>query len=281
MAEARIILIGTTLSEEIGVIQLQSEGVRSIAVLKLCQRLLSRFETPNMADMVIYDLETTGINPKNANIVEIAAKRLNVIGNEIESFERLVKPPGGYIPPSVTRVHGISTEDVKDEPSIEIVLPEFCSFIQDRILIGHNVLGMIIQFSNVTLKTYLKRNLSNPHYDTLVTARKLFPRQRRGIEALAEKFGIEHGQLHRAMEDVEANRQIFKELIRIDLQKREVKSLTEFLPLVGVSILSKTDAPDERNVLTEVSAFLNAAKRFVKAHHSTLPDDLLLDPTDK
>lgn len=276
-AEARTILIGSTISKKSDVIQLGAGGIRSIAALKLCQRLLSRFETPNMADMVIYDLETTGINPKNANIVEIAAKRLNVIGNEIESFERLVKPPGGYIPPSVTRVHGISTEDVKDAPSIEIVLPEFCSFIQDRILIGHNVTKYDNPILERDLKTYLKRGLLNPHYDTLVTARKLFPRQRRGIEALAEKFGIEHGQLHRAMEDVEANQQIFKELIRIDLQKREVKSLTEFLPLVGVSILSKTDAPDERNVLTEVSAFLNAAKRFVKAHQSVMLDDLPFD----
>ena len=277
---ARTILIGTV-SEEIGVIQLQSEGVRSIAALKLCQRLLSRFETPNMADMVIYDLETTGVNTKIANIVEIAAKRLNVIGNEIESFQRLVRPPGGYIPPAVTRVHGISTEDVKDEPSIEIVLPEFCSFIQDRILIGHNVARYDNPILERDLQTYLKRNLPNPYYDTLVTARKLLPRQRRGIDALAEKFGIEHGRLHRAMEDVETNRLIFKELIRIDLQKREVKSLTELLPLVGLGILSKIGVPDERNDLTEVSAFLNAAKRFVKAHHSTFPDDLPFDSIEK
>ena len=278
---ARTILIGNTIADGIGRIQLGANSVWSITALKLCQRLLSRFETPNMADMVIYDLETTGINPKNANIVEIAAKRLNVIGNEIESFERLVKPPGGYIPPSVTRVHGISTEDVKDEPSIEIVLPEFCSFIQDRILIGHNVARYDNPILERDLQTYLKRNLLNPHYDTLVTARKLLPRQRRGIDALAEKFGIEHGRLHRAMEDVETNRLIFKELIRIDLQKREVKSLTEFLPLVGVGILSKAAVPDKRNVLTEVSAFLNAAKRFVKAHHSTLSDNLPFDSTEK
>ena len=61
-------------------IQLDSGGMRSIVALKLCQGLLNRFETPNMSDMVIYDLETTGVNIKNANIVEIAAKRLNVIG---------------------------------------------------------------------------------------------------------------------------------------------------------------------------------------------------------
>ena len=279
--KARTILIGSTNSEQSDVIQLGSSEIRSIAALKLCQRLLSRFETPNMADMVIYDLETTGVNPKNANIVEIAAKRLNVIGNEVEQHYRLVKPPGGYIHPSVTRIHGISTEDVKDAPSIEMVLPEFCSFIQDRILIGHNITQYDNPILERDLKEYLNRSLLNPYYDTLVTARKLLPRQRRGIEALAEKFGIEHKKLHRAIEDVEVNRKIFKELIKIDLQKREVKSLTEFLPFVGVSILAKTDAADESDTLTEASAFLNAAKRFVKTHHSTLPDDLPFDSTEK
>lgn len=279
--ETRTILIGTTQSEESGAIKLQSEGVRSIAALKLCQRLLSRFETPNMSDMVIYDLETTGVNPKSANIVEIAAKRLNVIGNEIESYHRLVKPPGGYIPRSVTRVHGISTEDVKNEPSIEIVLPEFCSFIQDRILIGHNVARYDNPILERDLQTYLKRNLRNPHYDTLITARKLLPRQRHSIEALAEKFSIQHDKLHRAMKDVEANRLIFKQLIKTDLQKREVKSLTEFLPLIGVAIHAKAAVPDERITNTEISAFLNAVKRYVKAYHTNLFDELPLESIEK
>ena len=278
--QARKILIGSMQSIPSNVIQLGSGENHSIDALKLCQRLLSRFETPNMSDMVIYDLETTGVNIKNANIVEIAAKRLNVIGNEVEEFHRLVKPPGGYIPQSVTKVHGISTEDVKDAPSIEIVLPEFCSFIQDRILIGHNVAEYDNPILERDLQDYLKRNLTNPYYDTLVTARKLLPRQRRGIEALAEKFGIQHSQLHRAMEDVEVNRQIFKELIRMDLQKREVKSLTEFLPYVGISLLSKFD-DDKHRTLTEESSFLNAAKRYVKAHQPAFPDDIPFDVPEK
>ena len=278
--ETRTILIGSTLTEQSDLIQLGSGGVRSIVALKLCQGLLNRFETPNMADMVIYDLETTGVNIKNANIVEIAAKRLNVIGNEVEEFHRLVKPPGGYIPPSVTRVHGISTDDVRDAPSIEMVLPEFCSFIQDRILIGHNVARYDNPILERDLLTYLKLSLTNPYYDTLETARRLLPRQRRGIEALAEKFGIEHNTLHRAMEDVEVNRQIFKELIRIDSRKREVKSLAEFLPLIGISILDKSEIDTEAKSLTQESPFLNAAIRYVKSNEISLQDDIPLDLTE-
>ena len=286
--DTRIILIGTANTADGDVIHLETEGVRSIVALKLCQRLINRYESPNMADMVVYDLETTGINPKTAEIVEIAAHRLSLIGDEVERYHCLVKPPGGYIPRAATRVHGIDMETIKDSPGIEAVLPEFYGFIHDRILIGHNV----AEYDNLILardlRRHLKRNLSAPHYDTLVTARRLFPRQRCNMGALAEKFGIEHGRLHGALEDVSVNREIFKELIKIDAYKREVKSLTELLPLVGLGILAKTEvSPAEettgiptRDTLTETDVFLNAAKRFVQRHNTKLPDRFPLEASE-
>ena len=264
-----------------------------------------------MADMVVYDLETTGINPKTAEIVEIAAHRLSVIGDEVERYHCLVKPPGGHIPRSATRIHQIDAETVKDSPGIELVLPEFFGFIQNRILIGHNVAEYDNPILARDLSRYLKTGLSAPHYDTLVTARRLFPRQRCSMGALAEKFEIEHGRLHGALEDVSVNREIFKELIKIDAYKREVKSLAELLPLVGVGILAKTEASrpeiaptketetsrpeiaptketetsqqevaDTRDTLTETDVFLNAAKRFVQTHNAVLPDRLPLEASE-
>ncbi len=283
--DARTVLIGTADTINTDAIHLGAEGARSITALKLCQRLINRFESPNMADMVVYDLETTGINPKTAEIVEIAAQRLSVIGDEIERFYRLVKPPGGRIPRAATRIHRIDAETVKDSPGIELVLPELMGFIQDRILIGHNVAGYDNPILARDLRRYLRRDLSAPHYDTLATARRLFPRQRCSMGALAEKFGIEHGRLHGALEDVTVNREIFKELIKIDAYKREVKSLAELLPLVGVGILAKAAAsasevaPTE-GTLTETDAFLNAAKRFTQTHGPELPDRFPLEATE-
>ena len=280
--DTRTILIGTAEPVNTDVIHLGDEVVRSIAALKLCQRLINRFESPNMADMIVYDLETTGINPKTAEIVEIAAHRLNAIGNKVEEYRSYVKPPGGYIPRSATRVHGIKEADVQNAPGIEIVLPELLGFIQDRILIGHNV----AEYDNLILardlRRYLDRNLAAPHYDTLTTARRLFPRQRCSMGALAEKFGIEHEGLHNASEDVKVNREIFKELIKIDAYKREIKSLTELLPFVGIGILAKTEASESKTgeTLTETGVFLNAAKRFVQTHTVELPDRLSLDAAE-
>ena len=280
----RTILMGTAAAVNTDVIYLGAESVRSITALKLCQRLINRFESPNMADMVVYDLETTGINPKRAEIVEIAAQRLSLIGDEVEQFYSLVKPPGGRIPYSATRIHRITEEDVENAPEIEMVLPELVGFIQDRILIGHNVAEYDNLILGRDLRRYLKTDLSAPHYDTLATARRLFPRQRCNMGALAEKFEIEHDHLHGALEDVRVNREIFKELIKIDSYKREVKSLTELLPLVGVGILAKTQgsSPEDTptaETLTESEALLNAAKRFVQTHNVGLPDPLPLEAT--
>ncbi|RKU38486.1 hypothetical protein C6496_06675 [Candidatus Poribacteria bacterium] len=278
--DARTILIGTADGINTDAIHLGIEAVRSLAALKLCQRLINRFESPNMADMIVYDLETTGINPKTAEIVEIAAQRLGIAGDKVDRFYRLVKPPGGHIPRAATRIHRIDAETVKDSPGIEIVLPELMGFLQDRILIGHNVAEYDNPILARDLRRYLSRDLSAPHYDTLATARRLFPRQRCSMGALAEKFGIEHGRLHGALEDVEVNREIFKELIKIDAYKREVKSLTELLPLVGIGILAKTGASPTKETLTETDAFLNAAKRVVQIHDPKLPDRFPLEAAE-
>ena len=101
------------------------------------------------------------------------------------------------------------------------------------------------------------------------------------MRALAEKFEIEHGRLHSALEDVRVNREIFKELIKIDAHKREAKSLAELLPFVGLGILAKTEGvahPEE--ALTETDTFLNVAKRFVQTHNVVSLDNLPLDPTE-
>ncbi len=252
----------------------KSEIAKSVIALKLCQRVVGYFETPNYSDMIVYDLETTDYNPKRAEIVEIAAKRLSIIGSEIERYHQLVKPSRA-IPASSTRVHGIDNETVKDAPSIEAVLPGFLSFIQDRILIGHNV----IEFDNMVLERDLRRldvGLSNPCYDTLVTAQRLYPRESRNLEALSEKFGIEHDTMHRAIEDVEVNHRVFEELVKVNLRHREVRSLMEFLPLVGIGILANQaerretegseNALDDERPSAAIGAYLQASARYVQRH---------------
>ena len=270
------ILLGSANGMDANVIQLNKSRLnqsRSIAALKLCQRLLSNFEQPNRADMIVYDLETIDNNPKTAEIIEIAAHRLSAIGSDLESYHQLVKPTG-RIPRSSTRIHGINNETVANEPGIEIVLPQFLSFIQDRILIGHN----IAEFDNPVLERdlgqYLKRGLSNPYYDTLTTAQRLYPRESCSLEALSTKFKIEHDTMHRAIEDVQVNRHVFDELIKEDLRRREVRSLPELLPLVGIGILAAQEEQQKIAIDEEteggIKTYHQAAARYIRTHDPDL-----------
>ena len=274
--EGTTILLGAAASADANVLQLNKSQLaqsRSVAALKLCQRLLSNFEQPNRADMIVYDLETIDNNPKTAEIIEIAAHRLSTIGSELERYYQLVKPTG-RIPKSSTAIHKIDNNTVANEPSIETVLPQFLSFIQDRILIGHN----IIDFDNLVLERdlakYLKRGLSNPCYDTLATAQRLYPRESCSLEALAAKFKIEYDTMHRAIEDVQVNRQVFDELIKEDLRRRELKSLPELLPLVGIGMLAAQEDQHDIRINEEIKdgmkTYRHVAARYVQTHRPVL-----------
>ena len=274
--EDTTILLGSAVRTDASVLQLNHSRLtqsRSIIALKLCQRLLSNFEKPNLADMIVYDLETIDNTPKSAEIIEIGAHRLSAIGSELESYYQLVKPTG-RIPQSSTYIHGIDNKTVANEPDIETVLPQFLSFIQDRILIGHN----IAEFDNLVLERdlgkYLKRGLANPYYDTLTTAQRLYPRESYNLEALASKFNIKHDKMHRAIEDVQVTRRVFDELIKEDLRRREVRSLPELLPLVGIGILAAQqngqDFGTDQDTADGVRTFYQAAARCVQAYRPEL-----------
>ena len=266
------ILLGSAVSADANVLQLNKSRLtqsRSVTALKLCQRLLSSFEKPNFADMIVYDLETIDNDPKSAEIIEIGANRLSAIGSELEHYYQLVKPTG-RIPQSSTNIHGINNETVANEPGIETVLPQFLSFIQDRIIIGHNV----ADFDNLVLERdlgrYLKRGLSNPYYDTLATAQRLYPRESCNLEALASKFNIKHDTMHRAIEDVQVTRRVFDELIKEDLRRREVRSLPELLPLVGIGILAAQESQQylgiDEGTESGIKTFYQPAARYIRTH---------------
>jgi CBS domain-containing protein len=70
--------------------------------------------TPLLAlDAVVFDTETTGLDPTHARLIEIGAIRLaagRVAADE--RFHTLVDP-GVPIPPASTRIHGIDESRIK------------------------------------------------------------------------------------------------------------------------------------------------------------------------
>jgi len=86
--------------------------------------------------LCFFDLETTGTDIAKDRIVEISILKLFPNHNK-ESHTWRVNP-GVPIPAEVTAIHGISDEDVDDEPTFDELAPIIFNFIKDSDLAGYN-----------------------------------------------------------------------------------------------------------------------------------------------
>ena len=94
-------------------------------------------------------VQTTGLSPKNSDIIEISAVKVSY-GKIIDEFYSLINPIKS-IKLSVTQMTGISNEDVEDKPTIDMIIPNLINFIGDYQLIAFNPKPVDL-FLNSTLK---------------------------------------------------------------------------------------------------------------------------------
>jgi DNA polymerase III subunit epsilon len=88
--------------------------------------------------LAVIDLETTGTNVGSDRIVEICI--LKVYPDGRQEVKTLRVNPGIPIPPVVTAIHGISDEDVKDEPKFAELAPQLAQMLNGCDLSGYNAL---------------------------------------------------------------------------------------------------------------------------------------------
>jgi len=86
--------------------------------------------------IVFFDLETTGVNINKDQIVELAVCKIHPDGT-VEKKERRFCPTIP-IEDGATDVHGISNEDVKDEPAFSSVAKGIKDFFEDCDIAGYN-----------------------------------------------------------------------------------------------------------------------------------------------
>jgi DNA polymerase-3 subunit epsilon len=87
--------------------------------------------------LAIIDLETTGTDPQSDRIVEIGLLRVTPDGRRCRRVFRL--NPGVPIPPAATEVHGITDEDVAEEPRFADVAADLLVLLDGCDLCGFNL----------------------------------------------------------------------------------------------------------------------------------------------
>lgn len=100
---------------------------------------------------IVYDLETTGIDPHTAEITEISVMRVD--GDQQHGKSWLVKTKNP-IPKEASDITGITDELLKkDGVDFETIIPELLEMFDSLPIIGHNISA----YDNVILKRYFKQ----------------------------------------------------------------------------------------------------------------------------
>lgn len=165
----------------------------------------------NISDYAVIDLETTGLNTKFCEIIELAAVRIRD-GQIIDTFETLIKPES-EIPYVVTKKTNITNEMVETAPKINEKFQEYLDFIGDDIVLGHNIDSYDIHIIHRYCEELNLRSFNNDTLDTLKFSRKCdidIPDHK--LTTLANYFGIEHENAHRALDDCIANFKCYEKL---------------------------------------------------------------------
>ena len=191
---------------------------------------------------IVVELETTGLEPRLDKIVEIAAVKV-VNGKIVDEWNTLVNPDM-FIPQITTDITGITTEMVKDAPVFADVIDDYLAFMgEGSIFVAHNV-DFDHAFMNNHLKAHEREELAHPYLCTFKLAKRVHPNlSRYGLGFLAESFGIELPQAHRALHDARATAELFIKFMSV-LQNGGLKTVRDIPVIQNIGILPKEQVED-------------------------------------
>lgn len=195
---------------------------------------------------VVFDCEMTGLDPDGGDeIISIAGVR--VVNRRVlsgETFNRIIDPRRP-IPPASVRFHGLTDEDVRDQPLIEQVLPEFRQFAEDDILVAHNA-AFDMKFLAAKEASSGVR-FDNPVLDTLLLSVLLDGEEEdHSLDKLCQHYSVTMSGRHTALGDTLATAELLVNL----LERLEARGYRTFGEVTKASHM----AAELRNRSAAVSA---------------------------
>ncbi len=165
-------------------------------------------ELPN--EFAIIDLETSGLEPGNARVIEVAILLMNSNGEIHEEYATLVNPGNGQVGP--TFIHHITEEAVLSAPSFHEIAGDILKRFENRIVVAHHA-----AFEDKFLAAEFRRAGIKlppiPALDTLWLSRQVVDLPNYKMQTVLQNYGVEETDLHTALGDVRALAKILPTLL--------------------------------------------------------------------
>lgn len=165
---------------------------------------------------VVIDIETTGLDARYDDIIELSAIRF-VDNIEVARFSSLVRPEW-EIPSYIEELTGITNDMLRTAPNISEILPEYLHFLDNSVLVGHNV-NFDINFIYDNAEN-IGMEFKNDYIDTLRFSRKLLKElKNHKLDTVKNHFGITSEAAHRALPDCIATHECYLKLKSLALEQ--------------------------------------------------------------
>ncbi len=212
---------------------------------------------------IFLDIETTGLSFKeNHKIVEIACIETNELLPTKRIFHKIINPER-VVPENAFKIHGYSTDFLKNKPKFHEIADELLNFISESDLIIHNA-SFDIPFINYELRLIKKNEIvNNKIIDTLELARGKYPGASNSLDALCKRFNVDLSRRtkHNAVLDCDLLREVYINLLDVKEPK--------------LSFSQQVDKKIENNkVLNYSKKIIKPSEEELRNHKSFLKSEL-------
>ncbi len=198
---------------------------------------------------IFLDTETTGISFKEGHrVLEIACIETQDLIPTNNVFHKIINPQRD-VPDEAFKVHGFSSEFLKDKVLFKDIVEEFLIFVKNKKIIIHNA-PFDLGFLNNELKLLKRDKINNKEIiDTLELARNKYPGGSNSLDALCKRFNIDltRRKKHNALLDCELLREVYINLLGVKEPKlifsREENIRDENLQKKNISYSKKIIKP--------------------------------------
>jgi DNA polymerase-3 subunit epsilon len=191
----------------------------------ILQQLQMKLKLEN--PIIVFDLETTGLNLTTDRIVEISVIKVHLDGKEEYKTRKI--NPGIPISAEAHAIHGITNEDVKDCPKFVEIAKSLAAFIEGCDMAGYNLVKFDIP---LLVEEFLRAGINMDFRKVkIVDVQNIFHKMEQRTLVAAYKFYCNEilDNAHSAEADTRATYEILQsQLDRYPELKNDVKFLSEF-----------------------------------------------------